>query len=99
MNKFDGKRLTTFTGGGASVNYSQSYCVRLSSNRLMTWIIGESSTSCELCFPSSHPSRTRRVVLPQTKAGLYHQSKELRAAVSSIMSKPGNLHPALDLIA
>ena len=39
------------------------------------------------------------VVMPQTKAALYHQSKEVRTAVSSIISKPVNWQPALDPIA
>ena len=39
------------------------------------------------------------VVMPQTKAALYHQSKEVRAAVSSIFSKPVNWQQALDLTA
>ena len=39
------------------------------------------------------------VVMPQTKAALYHQSKEVRAALSSIIIKPANWQSALDLIA
>ena len=39
------------------------------------------------------------MVMPQTKAALYHQSKEVRTAVSSIISKPVNWQPALDPIA
>ena len=40
-----------------------------------------------------------RVVMPQFKAGLYHISKEVRAAVSSVLCKPANWQPAIDLIA
>uniref|UniRef100_A0AAV1U7U0 Uncharacterized protein n=1 Tax=Peronospora matthiolae TaxID=2874970 RepID=A0AAV1U7U0_9STRA len=39
------------------------------------------------------------VVMPQTKAVLYHLSKEVCAAVISIISTPSNWQPALDLIA
>ena len=39
------------------------------------------------------------VVMPQTKAVLYHLSKEVRTAVFSIICKPANWQPALDLIA
>ena len=37
------------------------------------------------------------MVMSQTKAALYHQSKEVRVAVSSIISKPVNWQQALDL--
>ena len=39
------------------------------------------------------------VLMPQTKAALYHLSRELRAAVYSIICKPANWQPAIDLIA
>ena len=39
------------------------------------------------------------VVMPQTKPLLYHLSKEVRAAVVSVLCKPANWQPALDLIA
>ena len=38
------------------------------------------------------------VVMPQTKAVLYHLSTEVRAAVAGILCKPANWQPALDLI-
>uniref|UniRef100_M4C5M2 Uncharacterized protein n=1 Tax=Hyaloperonospora arabidopsidis (strain Emoy2) TaxID=559515 RepID=M4C5M2_HYAAE len=39
------------------------------------------------------------VVMPQTKAVLYHLSKVVRAAVFIILCKPADCQPALDLIA
>ena len=38
------------------------------------------------------------VMMPQTKAVLYHLSKEVCAAVSCILGKPANWQPALYLI-
>ncbi|TDH65702.1 hypothetical protein CCR75_002988 [Bremia lactucae] len=53
-----------------------------------------------LMFPKLAPVEDEaNVAMPQTKAALNHQSKEVRATVSSIISKPANWHPALDLIA
>ena len=40
-----------------------------------------------------------KVVMPQTKAALYHLSEEVHAAVFSIICKPSDWQPALDLIA
>ena len=40
-----------------------------------------------------------KVVMPQTKALIYHLSTELRAAVFGILCKPANWQLALDLIA
>ena len=39
------------------------------------------------------------VVMPQTKAVLYHLSKEVCAAAFSILCKPANCQPALVVIA
>ena len=39
------------------------------------------------------------VVMPQTKAVLYHLTKEVCTAVFGIFCKPANWKPALDLIA
>ena len=39
------------------------------------------------------------VVMPQTKAVLYHLYKEVRVAVVGILCKPANWQPKLDLIA
>ena len=39
------------------------------------------------------------VVIPQTKAVLYHLTKEVCTAVFGIFCKPANWQPALDLIA
>ena len=39
------------------------------------------------------------VMMPQSKAGLYHVSNELYAAVFSILCKLANCQPAIDLIA
>ena len=39
------------------------------------------------------------VVMPQTKAVIYHLSEEVSTAVLSILCKPANWQPALDLIA
>ena len=51
-------------------------------------------------FPKLTPVEDETgVVMSQTKAALYHQSKEVRAAVSSIFSTPVNWQQALDLTA
>ena len=39
------------------------------------------------------------VVMPQSKAGLYHVSNEVHAAVSSILCKPANWQPTIEIIA
>ena len=53
-----------------------------------------------LLLPRLAPIEVKtNVVMPQTKAVLYHLFKEVRAAVFSIICKPANWQPALDLIA
>ena len=39
------------------------------------------------------------VVMSQSKAGLYHVSKEVLVAVSRILCRAANLQPEIDLIA
>ena len=46
--------------GDGLANYSLICCPRLSSNRLLTWISGQSSMFCACCYHSLHHLKLRR---------------------------------------
>ena len=54
---------------------------------------------CALLFKLAPVEDGMTVVMPRSQAGLYHVSKEVRAAVSSILCESATWQPAIDLIA
>ena len=97
--KYDGERRTTFKGGDDLANYSLSCCALLVKPlaNLDHW--GILNVLCIL-LPQLAPVEVEtNVVMPQTKAVLYHLSEEVRTAVVGLLCKPANWQPPLGLIA